>query len=495
MKRTNKLLIVFAAISISLALAIPAAAQTWSSAGNMAIARVEHRATFLTDGRVLVTGGFSPSSGNGGYNTMLAEIYDPTTNAWSATGSTVNGRVGHTATRLADGKVLVAGGINGNICANDITTELYNPATDTWSVSGNLPFATYGHTATLLVDGRVLLAGGGNRCGAVFSSAALFDPATGAWSTTGSMTTGREWHSAVRLSDGRVLVAGGEGVSPFPTLSSAEIYDPASGTWSPTGSMATTRCGCSAEFLTLLADGRVLAAAGFSGMANNVVPNGPSTEIYDPSTGVWTASGSMSVGRAGGTLSLLNDGRVLAVGGYDGTTTHSSAELWDPSTGTWSSTASLATARSAHVSRVLADGNVLVVGGTDSAGCPPCLSSAELYSVVITVDIDIKPGIFPNTINPRKKGVIPVALLTTGTFDATTVDSTTVLFGATGTEASPVKFTLKDVDGDADTDMLLHFNTQDTGIQCGDTSALLTGETVSGQAIEASDSVQTVGCK
>jgi hypothetical protein len=118
-----------------------------------------------------------------------------------------------------------------------------------------------------------------------------------------------------------------------------------------------------------------------------------------------------------------------------------------------------------------------------------------LNGVVVPVAIDIKPGSFPNSINPRSKGVIPAAILTTDTFDATTVDPTTVRFGPTGTEAASVQSALEDVDGDGDTDMILHFKTQDTGIVCGDTSASLTGETFGGQAIEGSDSIKTVGCK
>lgn len=131
----------------------------------------------------------------------------------------------------------------------------------------------------------------------------------------------------------------------------------------------------------------------------------------------------------------------------------------------------------------------------------PALAEVEVYGEVDLipqvqeVSIDIKPGSFPNSINPRSKGKIPVAILTTDTFDATTVDETTVLFGPTGSEAAPVQVALEDVDGDLDTDMILHFNTQETGIVCGDTSASLTGQTFSGQAIEGSDSISTVGCK
>src|SRR3989338_789881 len=117
------------------------------------------------------------------------------------------------------------------------------------------------------------------------------------------------------------------------------------------------------------------------------------------------------------------------------------------------------------------------------------------FTTVLQVDIDIKPGSFPNSINPRSKGVIPVAILTTGSFDATTINPATVLFGPTGTEAPPVHSALEDVDLDGDIDMILSLNTQSTGIACGNTFASLTGETFSGQAITGSDSINTVGGK
>jgi hypothetical protein len=116
-------------------------------------------------------------------------------------------------------------------------------------------------------------------------------------------------------------------------------------------------------------------------------------------------------------------------------------------------------------------------------------------AVEIAVKIDIKPGSLPNSINPKSNGVIPIAILTTDTFDATTVDSTTVRFGATGTEAGPVHATLDDVNTDGLADLLLHFRTQNTGIVCGSTSSSLTGKTFGGQSIQGSDSVRTVGCK
>jgi hypothetical protein len=118
-----------------------------------------------------------------------------------------------------------------------------------------------------------------------------------------------------------------------------------------------------------------------------------------------------------------------------------------------------------------------------------------LVDTAIPVIIDIKPGSFPNSINLRNSGKIPVSILTTETFDATNVDPITVFFGTTGTETAPVHFALEDVDSDGDTDMLLHFATQETGLMCEDTSASLTGETYSGEMVEGADSINTVGCK
>jgi hypothetical protein len=113
---------------------------------------------------------------------------------------------------------------------------------------------------------------------------------------------------------------------------------------------------------------------------------------------------------------------------------------------------------------------------------------------VIPIELDIKPGSDANSINPRSRGFIPVAILTTETFDASTIDPSTLRFGPDGAAVADMGAHFEDVDLDGDADLVAHFRTQETGIACGDTEATLTGETTGGQPIEGSDSINTVGC-
>jgi hypothetical protein len=110
------------------------------------------------------------------------------------------------------------------------------------------------------------------------------------------------------------------------------------------------------------------------------------------------------------------------------------------------------------------------------------------------VVLDIRPGRETNPINPKSTRKLPVAILTTDTLDATSVNAAEVRFGAKGIEAAPVLVGVDDVNHDGRPDLLLHFNTQDTGIRCGDTAAVLTGQTFSEQPIQGSDTIQTLGC-
>ena len=322
----------------------------WAVTGNLNHARALHTATLLANGKVLVAGGQGSSLA-----LRSAELYDPATGVWTFTGRLNFTRIGHTATLLPDGKVLVAGGHGGADLLPAYTqrsAELYDPATGAWTFTGPLNKARQFHTATLLPDGKVLVAGG-----YYFNqdhqqdTTELYNPATGAWTYTGRLNIARIGHTATLLPDGKVLVTGGN----LGSRTSAELYDPATGVWTPTGSLIGARYGHTA---TLLPDGKVLIAGGIT--ADGTVIS--RAALYDPATGAWAPTRSLNTARTVHTATLLANGKVLVAGGWGGPYL-TSAELYDPATGAWTPTRSLNEARMQHTATLLPDGKVLVAGG------------------------------------------------------------------------------------------------------------------------------------
>jgi PKD repeat protein len=376
--------------------ALSLSATAFSGTGSAVNGRFAHVAVRLDDGRVLVAGGISGISG-----LKTAELYDPLSGTWTVTGTMTFERIGLAAAPLPGGRVLVAGGARFNQTCADAPAgnsgEVYDPAAGTWTRTGSFTQPRSSAIAVPLADGRVLLAGGGSRCGVVYASADIYDPATDQWTATGAMNVARQSPAAVLLPDGRVLVAGGAGASPFPSLASAEIYDPATGLWTLTGSMRDPRMWAfddmsAANFMTVLPDGRVLAAGGL----NRCNKTGcdiaflQSAEIFDPATGVWTTTGSLAAGRWRHQMALLPDGRVLVAGGRQGGGILGSAEIFDPATGAFNPAGSLVTARQDFTATLLGNGSVLIALGQGIGGI---LRSAELFTANHTPTADAGPAV------------------------------------------------------------------------------------------------------
>lgn len=344
-------------------------------------------ATRLIDGRVLVLGESATS----------AEVYDPATGTFSRTGQMISDTGGATATLLKDGRVLVAGGASasGDTLAS---AELYDPGTGKFSATGSMNVARNGAAASLLSDGRVLITGGMPPAGMAIAvanlpgldgqrgpvvamtgpdnldSAELYNPATGKFTMTGSMSISRRGHTSTLLADGRVLIAGGAQSSAggdSPALDTAELYNPATGRFIPTGTMTSGHDGHTA---TLLQDGRVLIAGG----VNQASQVAATAELYDPGIGKFSGTGSLAHALESHTATLLRNGQVLVAGGYELTYETknggwqvktmgavASAELYDPTTGHFGNAGSMTVARTGHTATLLVDGRVLVAGGVD----------------------------------------------------------------------------------------------------------------------------------
>jgi hypothetical protein len=183
----------------------------WTIAAPMSIARAIHTATLLRDGEVLVTGGASTYHGETGTVSASAEIYDPRTDKWHEAKSMSKPRYVHSAVLLADGRVLVAGGwwYTSNSDPSHAGAEIYDPTSDTWTATGPLVTPRAQFEMGLLPDGRVLAVGGVDAAYKTLATSEIWDPTSGQWQTSGKLGVAIMWPAAGVLPDGRYFVAGG----------------------------------------------------------------------------------------------------------------------------------------------------------------------------------------------------------------------------------------------------------------------------------------------
>jgi len=342
---------------------------TFTPMVGMKMPRTGHTATLLSNGKVLIAGGIADPFGG---PIATAEIYDPD-RGFLPTGDMTAPRSHHTATLLPDGRVLLAGGdisAGGGLIPSN-RADIYDPSTGTFAATGNMIRNHACHEANLLRNGKILIVGS---YGGV-TNAELYDPATGAFALTGQYTRIADLNvcqgaASSLLTDGRVLIIWQD--------SGAEIYDPGTGSFTPTGEPIQGGNNNGMPVATLLMNGRVLIAGGMSDGSY-----GPRAGLYDLSTGTFTGTGSTAIGRAFHTASLLPDGSVFLAGTIRwGDAPLADTELYDPVAGAFAPLAAMTTPSFAHTATLLNNGKLLIAGGVAFDGPT---SRAELYSPTILV--------------------------------------------------------------------------------------------------------------
>ncbi len=388
----RNLLSVSCRMTLTLAACIPALmaqqAGSFSRTGDMVVSRYGHQAILLLDGRVLILGGIGAGDAICGC-TMLAsaEIYDPATGNFTATGSMNVVRQQFSAVLLKDGRVLVSGGLHWDDNTPVSSAEIFDPATGVFQPTGSLVIALRAHTSTLLADGTVLIAGGYRdgtvlingeyRFSAGIAPAEIYDPVSGTFrelAESGWAT----FATATSLTDGRIFLTG---TSKLLETTVTEIYDPKKEAFSHTGSLTGFQRYLGGYCTTALANGDVLLAGGTDDPEESST-NLATARLYNPGTGFFSVVNPMDAGRQSPTGTLLPDGTVLIAGGFVigpggfdfGTfSALASAEIYDPASATFTPTASMMNSRSGHTATLLRDGTVLIAGGVYH------LNTAELY--------------------------------------------------------------------------------------------------------------------
>lgn len=377
-------------------------AGTFTPAGSMVTPRFLHTSTLLADGRVLIAGGDSSYSYAGSDAEATAELYDPVAGTFSSTGGMTTPRDGHTATLLPSGKVLIAGGgprLRG-AGYSLASAEIYDPATGSFTATGAMSVERTLHTATLLNNGKVLIAGGLRR---VVGSAPLdlsfprgaelYDPDTGTFTATGDMSSSFA-DTATLLPNGKVLVTRSDPDGIAGTSVFSDIYDPSTGLFSPAGNPVS---GHTVPTATLLPNGKVLVAGGDIGDGDGASSK---AELYDPDTGMFAGTGNLTIGREQNATVLLPDGTVLFAGGHGGVPVGNggfdnlaSVEIYNPATGSFSVTGSMLIGRDLLQATLLKNGKVLITGGNQYYPCcaggrdpfHPEVATAELYTPAVLV--------------------------------------------------------------------------------------------------------------
>ncbi len=319
---------------------------SWKQVTTMPKAHEYATVVRLNDGNVLVAGGASSTK-----ILASAELYHWKTNSWSSVPPMNQARIGASYQLLKNGDVLIFGGTGSNQKPL-ASTEIYNPNTNSWTNSAPMATARSFATSVLLKNGDVFVTGGIDASHNPIASSEVYHPASNSWSKAADITTPRAFAAGALLPDGSVLVAGGQG--PVGPLGSAEIFNPTTGSWTGAPSMSQPRAQASA---VILANGNVL-----------VLGDGVTGDLYIAKDGTWKTTDGMNVPRIDSAAVALANDMVLVVGGINANNSLSSSEILNPTTGVWTPAASLPNQVAFATAVVLPNNAVLVVGGASVRG-------------------------------------------------------------------------------------------------------------------------------
>lgn len=331
--------------------------------------RFQHQAALLDDGRILIFGGFSGVANN---NVVVpipmfdVQIYDPASGLWLwiAPQDEQTITIMTTMVELADGKYMFIGDRAGDgefIGAAGV----FDTATQAWTLLPPLASSRGFPKAALLQDGRVLVTGGVSfdDHGYYFEpmkETEIFDPRAEEWQSAASMNEASERQAIVVLQDGRVMVVN-------VGIGGADIYDPIADSWTLTSDTANGWAPLT-PVAVALPDGRVLVAGGW--IVDEDDPSKQTAQIYDPTADTWEATELLNEPRMWHTLTLLPDGRALAVGGMDvdaivvdAFEPLATTEIFDPATNEWLPGPDMEEPRYDHTATLLPDGRIFLFGG------------------------------------------------------------------------------------------------------------------------------------
>ncbi|WP_413582326.1 Kelch repeat-containing protein [Bdellovibrio sp. HCB288] len=336
---------------------------TWRRQGNLIKDRALHVTALLPNGKVLVAGGLSQTSST---NTPLdsTEIFDPATGLWSAGPALPSPRLFSQATVLTDGRVLVAGGLDGAF-AKTATTAIYNPASNSWSTGPSIAIPRVGHSSHLLPNGKVIIIGGAAHptTSAPTEKTEIFDPATNQWTYGPDLPTAVSEFSSVTLSDNTILILGGLTTAAATSITTVQAYNPSTNSFTTKAPMTLGRYQAAAA---VLPSGNVLLTGGWASTGSMTA----TTEIYNVTANTWSAGPSLSANRrAHGAISLPS-GKILVTSGVTNLTFPSipakTSEIYDQATNSWSmDPIAIEAGHSLGTLLKLPDGKILIAGGGD----------------------------------------------------------------------------------------------------------------------------------